>query len=72
MIYDLPTFDPPALLAGEPIRRKRRNRTTETRSRSYAPAIAIGMIFLLNDGTLCRVVQVTPEPLCLPIQEQDR
>lgn len=73
MIYDLPTFDPPALLAGEqvePIKRKRRG-TNARRSRSIAPALVIGMVFLMDDGTLCRVVQVEPEPLCLPLPPEE-
>lgn len=75
MIYDLPSFNPPALLEGEqaePIKRKRgRNRHKQT-DRQYETALMIGMIFLMDDGTLCRVVQVEPELLCYPIKPQDR
>lgn len=67
MIYDIPTMEPPAIVQGEPIRRKRRGRDAR-RGFPVGPAIAIGMIFLMDDGTPCQIVQVEPYPICLPLR----
>lgn len=75
MIYDLPPlFDPPALSQGEqsePIRRKRRGREARP-GFPYGTALAIGMIFLMDDGGLCQIVQVEPYPICLPLKEANQ
>lgn len=56
-------LDPPAIVAPEPVRKKRRHR-------GHSRTVAIGTILLLSDGGggtyRCQVVQLDPF-LCVPL-----
>lgn len=65
MIFDLPNMEPPALIAPEPIRRKRR------RNSGRNTALFVGAILLLSDGSSCRVVSLYPELLCVPVNPEN-
>lgn len=66
-----PELDPPALVQPEqiePIRKRKRDRD---RYRMASPYV-IGAIILLSDGSRCQIVQVEPEPLCVPVPPPDQ
>lgn len=67
MIYDhAPAFTPPALIAPEVQPVKKRSRS---KARRYAPALAVGMIIILDDSSRCKIVgfAANGHPLCVPI-----
>lgn len=56
---------PPALMAPETVKRKRRNRSGRN------AALFVGAVILMDDGTACQIVALHPEPLCVPVSAQE-
>lgn len=67
MLADAPPPEPPAIIAPAQ-KEQRKKRRERAGARSALPALAIGAVIVLSDGSRCQIVAYSQgAPVCVPL-----